>query len=198
MKKMTVTSMMLVIALWAAVVPAAETPSRPDTWARPVQSEHLKNFYKLDDKVYRSAQPNAKGFKELKTLGIRNVLSFRDYHSDDDGEVLGLNLYRIQMEAGDITAEQVVEALRFIKHADGPILIHCWHGSDRTGMVSALYRIVFQGWSKEEAINELMHGGYGYHSLYKNIPEFIQKADIEEIRGRVFAEETSDIKNQKQ
>lgn len=198
MKKMTVTSMMLVIALWAAVVPAAETPSRPDTWARPVQSEHLKNFYKLDDKVYRSAQPNAKGFKELKTLGIRNVLSFRDYHSDDDGEVLGLNLYRIQMEAGDITAEQVVEALRIIKHADGPILIHCWHGSDRTGMVSALYRIVFQGWSKEEAINELMHGGYGYHSLYKNIPEFIQKADIEEIRGRVFAEETSDIKNQKQ
>jgi protein tyrosine phosphatase (PTP) superfamily phosphohydrolase (DUF442 family) len=170
---------------------------RPATWATAVQSEHLKNIYKLDDKVYRSAQPNKKSFQELKTLGIRNVLSFRDYRPDDDGKDSGLNLYRVEMEAGDITTEQVVEALRIIKKADGPILIHCWHGSDRTGMVSGLYRIVFQGWSKDDAIDELMHGGYGYHPMYKNIPEFIQKADIEEIRKRVFGEVTPEITNQK-
>ena len=157
-------------------------PQRPATWAAPVQSEHLKNFYKLDDKVYRASQPNKKGFKELTTLGIRNVLSFRDYHSDDDGKDFGMNLYRIKMEAGDITNEQVVEALRIIRNSEGPILIHCWHGSDRTGLISALYRIVFQGWSKNDAIDELMHGGYGYHSMYKNIPEFIRQVDVEKIR----------------
>jgi len=46
---------------------------------------------------------------------------------------------------------------------------------------------VFQNWSKEEAIEELMNGGYGYHAMYKNIPEFIRAADIESIRQRVFA-----------
>ncbi len=165
---------------------AATAALRPATWATPVPSEHLKNFYKIDDQVYRSAQPNKKGFRELRTLGIKNVLSFRDHHSDDDGKEFGLTLYRVRMEAGGITTEQVVEALRIIRNADGPVLIHCWHGSDRTGLVSALYRIVFQGWSKDAAIDELINGGYGYHSLYKNIPEFIRQADIEEIRKQVF------------
>jgi protein tyrosine phosphatase (PTP) superfamily phosphohydrolase (DUF442 family) len=160
---------------------------RPEKWATPVSSEHIENFYRIDDKVYRSAQPNKKGFQELKTLGIKNVLSFRDHHSDDEGEDLGLNLYRVKMEAGDVATGKVVEALRIIRNSEGPVLIHCWHGSDRTGLISAMYRIVFQGWSKDEAIEELMHGGYGYHSLYKNITEFIRQADIEEIRKQVHA-----------
>ncbi len=160
---------------------------RPATWATPVRSDNLRNFYKLDDRVYRSAQPDEKGFKELAAIGIRNVLSLRDYHSDDDGRDSGLNLYRVKMEAGDVTPEQIVEALRIIRQAEGPVLIHCWHGSDRTGLVSAMYRIVFQGWTKENAIDELMNGGYGYHPLYKNIPEFIRQADIETMKQQVFA-----------
>ena len=64
---------------------------------------------------------------------------------------------------------------------------HCWHGSDRTGLVSAMYRIVFGGWSKKEAIDELINGGYGYHSMYKNISEFIEKVDIVAIKQRVTA-----------
>jgi protein tyrosine phosphatase (PTP) superfamily phosphohydrolase (DUF442 family) len=166
---------------------SATAAQRPEKWAIPVSSEHLKNFYRIDDKLYRSAQPDKKGFQELKTFGVRNVLSFRDYHSDDDGKDFGLNLYRVKMEAGDVTMEKVVEALRIIRNSEGPVLIHCWHGSDRTGLISAMYRIVFQGWSKDEAIDELMRGGYGYHSLYKNIPEFIRQADIDEIRKQVLA-----------
>jgi protein tyrosine/serine phosphatase len=165
---------------------AAEQPVRPAEWATPVPSASLKNFYKLDEKVYRSAQPNRKGFEELKRLGIKNVLSFRDHHSDDkDAKGLGLTLRRVKMEAGEIKDEQVAEALRIIRTAKGPVLIHCWHGSDRTGLISAMYRILYQGWSKEEAIEELMKGGYGYHSLYRNIPEYIRKVNIENIRFAV-------------
>ncbi len=160
---------------------------RPAAWAMPVRSDNLQNFYRLDDKVYRSAQPDKKGFQELAAIGVKNVLSLRDYHSDDDGRDSGLNLYRVKMEAGDITIGQLTDALRIIRNSEGPILIHCWHGSDRTGLVSAMYRVVFQGWSKEDAIDELMNGGYGYHSLYKNIPEFIRQADIERVKQGVFA-----------
>lgn len=91
------------------------------------------------------------------------------------------------METGEIKTAQVVEALRIIRNADGPIVIHCWHGADRTGLISALYRIVFQGWTKEEAIDELMHGGFGYHPIYKSGPEYIEKADIDTIKKQVMA-----------
>ena len=172
----------------AAFPAAAEQPARPIEWATPVRSQHLKNFYRLDEKVYRSAQPDRKGFQELKAFGIMNVLSFRDYHADDkDAKGLGLTLHRVKMEAGEIKDEQVAGALRILKSAKGPVLIHCWHGSDRTGLVSALYRILYQNWSKNEAIDELMKGGYGYHSLYRNIPEYIRKVNVEELRKRVVA-----------
>jgi protein tyrosine/serine phosphatase len=89
------------------------------------------------------------------------------------------------MEAGDIKAGQVALALRTIRDAKGPILIHCWHGADRTGLISAMYRIVFQGWSKEDAIEELVNGGYRYHSIYRNIREFVRDADIESIKRMI-------------
>ncbi len=171
---------------------SAAVTQRPAAWATHVNSDNLRNFYKLDDRVYRSEQPDKKDFSELKTLGIRNVLNFREYHSDDDGKDSGLKLYRVQMDAGDVTTANVVEALRIIRNAEGPVLIHCWHGSDRTGLISAMYRLVFQGWSKDDAIDELIHGGYGYHSMYKNIPEFIRQSDIEGIRKQVFAPNKDD------
>lgn len=181
--------LLLLLFVGLAALPVhADQSARPAEWAKALPSAALRNFYRLDEKVYRSAQPDRRGFEALRRLGIRNVLNFRDHHTDDrEAKGLGLTLYRVEMEAGEIRDEQVVEALRIIRASKGPIVIHCWHGSDRTGLISAMYRILNQNWSKEEAIEELMKGGYGYHSLYRNIPEYIRKTDIESIRQRVLA-----------
>jgi len=37
------------------------------------------------------------------------------------------------------------------------------------GCSVAVYRIVVQGWSKEEAILEMQKGGFGFHNTYTNI-----------------------------
>lgn len=178
----------LLIIFSVSCATAAELKPRPETWARPVPSQALENFFQLDEKVFRSAQPDREGFAALKEMGILNVLNLRDNHSDDrKARGLGFTLHRVEMEAGDIETRDVIRALRIIKESTGPIVVHCWHGSDRTGLISAMYRIVFQGWSKVEAIRELMHGGYGYHTIYKNIPEFIGNANIDEIKQKVFA-----------
>jgi tyrosine-protein phosphatase SIW14 len=179
---------LVVLLSVSTLLHAGEVKTRPENWAMPLHAENLKNFYQLDAKVYRSAQPSRKGCQSLQQLGIRNVLNLRDYHSDnDEAKGLGMKLFRVKMEAGDIKVQDVVTALRTIRESEGPILIHCWHGSDRTGLVSAMYRIVFQNWSKEDAIDELKNGGYGYHSLYGNIPTFIKDADIDQIKKQVFA-----------
>jgi len=162
---------------------------RNDKWAVPIQANNITNFYQVDKDVYRCGQPNAEGFIELEKMGIREVLNLRNYHNDNElARNTKLRLHRIRMNAGDSNWDKLVIALRIIKNRSGPIVIHCWHGSDRTGMVCALYRLVFQNWTKEEAINELVNGGYGYHEIYRNILTFIQEADIEKMRREIFSE----------
>ena len=39
-----------------------------------------------------------------------------------------------------------------------------------------MYRILYQKWSKDKAIDEMINGGYGFHTTwYNNIIEYIQK-----------------------
>jgi protein tyrosine phosphatase (PTP) superfamily phosphohydrolase (DUF442 family) len=179
----------LSIIILALDVTAAEPRLRPDTWAAPVLCKNLGNFHQLDQKVYRSSQPDKKGFEDAMRLGIKNVLNLRDHHSDDDeSKGLGIKTYRVRMDAGDIEEDKLIRALQIIKQSDGPILIHCWHGSDRTGLICAAYRMVFQNWTKQQALDELVNGGYGYHKrIYKNIPRWIESVDVETLKQKVFA-----------
>ena len=160
---------------------------RPEKWAKVVDSEHLENFYQVDDKLFRSANPDPNGFRELESMGIVEILNLRNYHSDDD-ESKGTNvkLYRVKMNAHYIKEKDVVEALQIIKDIDGKVLVHCKHGSDRTGLIVAMYRIVFQNWTKAEATDELINGGYGFHTIFHNIPKFIDKVDVTRIKKAVM------------
>lgn len=156
-------------------------------WATPIKSEKIENFFKVSEKIYRSAQPGAEGFKELEKLDLTNIINLRQFHSDnDEAKNCKVQLYRIKINAGDIKEKDIVSALKIIKNAKGKVLVHCWHGSDRTGVVIAMYRIVFQNWTKNEALNELLNGGFGYHSIYENIPEFIKNANVEKIKKAVY------------
>ena len=87
------------------------------------------------------------------------------------------------MNAGKVSQEQLIDALRIIKNRKGPVLLHCWHGSDRTGATVAAYRIVFNNWTKGQAIDEMINGGYGYHiNVYPQLIPLIEKLNIVDIK----------------
>ncbi len=165
----------------------AETRLRPDEWASKIIGSDLENFYRIDKNVFRSEQPDEKSFFQIEKFGIKEALNLRQHHTDkDDAEETQLILHHIKINTGKISSSQILEALQKIKNAKGPILIHCWHGSDRTGVISAAYRIIFQSWSKAQAIDEFKNGGYGYHQ--KIFPELIQKIenlDVESFREKL-------------
>jgi protein tyrosine/serine phosphatase len=52
--------------------------------------------------------------------------------------------------------------------------------------MSAMYRIVFQGWSKDEAIREMVEGGYGFHSIWSNIIQYVKNVDVDKIKKEVL------------
>lgn len=153
-----------------------------------VPGSHLINMYKIDTDIYRSEQPTEIDFKALQEYGIHEVLNLRRWHSDDDeAKGTALRLHRLKMRAGSVNEKQLVEALRIIYNRKGPILVHCHHGSDRTGVVCALYRVIFQHVPKEEAISEMTGEEYGFHGIYKNLIRVIREADIERIKKEVLS-----------
>jgi len=162
----------------------AEIRLRPAVWAAPVIGSSLDNLYKVDKGVYRSEQPDKRGFIELSSFGLKEVLNLREYHSDDDeAEKTTLTLHRIKIDTGKISEQQVISALKIIKDRKGPIVVHCWHGSDRTGTVIASYRVIFNNWTKAQAIDELRNGGYGYHArIYPNVVKLINNLNVKKIK----------------
>ena len=163
----------------------AELRERPNQWAKPIIGSSLENFYKVDEGVYRSQQPSKEEFADLSIFGITDVLNLREYHDDnDEAAIFKLNRHRIPMRTGSITQQQIIDALKIIQKRDKAVVVHCWHGSDRTGATIAAYRIIFNNWTKQQAIDELKNGGYGYHaSIYPNIVKLIENLDVENIKN---------------
>lgn len=178
------TKYIVIFALLIASSCYAEPRIRPDLWAQPIIGTELKNIYYVDKGVFRSEQPHEEDIKAFNSLGIKEILSLREFHSDkDDITDKGFLLHRIKINTGNITEEQIIEALRIIKNKKGPILIHCWHGSDRTGTTIAAYRIVFNNWTKAQALDEMTNGGYGYHAkIYPGLVEFVENLNIDHIK----------------
>jgi protein tyrosine phosphatase (PTP) superfamily phosphohydrolase (DUF442 family) len=154
-------------------------------WAKPVADTHLENFYQVSPMLYRSAQPYVDNFRELQQRGIGEVLDLRLYHKDVPAADTSLTLQHVPLFASELDPQRIVTALQVIANARKPVLVHCLHGSDRTGAVVALYRIVCQGWSKQQALAEMEQGNFGYHPVFSNIPDFINNADVESIRQQV-------------
>lgn len=165
-----------------------QTTQRPAQWAQPV--DPANNLYRITPTLYRSAKLDPAMLPELKRLGIRTVINLRAQNNDE--KMLrnsGINRIDIPMRAWNIDDDKIVAALKAIKEAEkqGPVLFHCQHGADRTGVVAAMYRIIFQGWSREAALAELEDGGYGFHSVWVNIPRYVRGVDINTIKSVVQA-----------
>lgn len=180
----------LPFALCVLLVACSTTPSttraRPAQWAEPVPSREVSNWYRVSPDVHRCAQPGRKGMQELAEFGIRSVVNLREYHSDQT-TVAGtpLALREVPLDAGDLTYEQLVVALKAVLAAQKPTVVHCWHGSDRTGAVIAAYRIAVEGWTPSAALDEMVAGGYGHSAWFANLRQLVGGLEPARLRADV-------------
>ncbi len=149
-----------------------------------VKVEDTSNCYRLDANLYRSGQPDDEGFADFQKKGIKSVLNLREHHSDSrKAKGTTLALYHYPVAAGKLTREDLMQCMLTVELAPKPIVIHCWHGSDRTGVVCATYRIIKQGWPVEDAVHEFTEGPFGFHSsFYGNLPELLKSIDWEAFK----------------
>jgi tyrosine-protein phosphatase SIW14 len=163
---------------------ARSKPARPAQWAVPIERQGLGNFYKVTDDLYRGEQPTAEGIAQLRQIGIKTIVDLRDSHSD--AAEIGntpINCEYIPMLAWSPKHEDVVKFLRIATDKKKtPVFVHCKRGADRTGYMCAAYRVAVCGWSKEDAVDEMVHGGYHFSPLWQGLIDSIMKLDVQQIR----------------
>jgi protein O-mannosyl-transferase len=163
--------------------PIAEPSPKPEAkrqWAKPIEAEGLPNCYKVSEDLYRGAQPCDEGMKQLEKLGIKTVVNLREFYSDSNANISDEHISVKPWHPED------EDAVRFLKivtdKSRTPVFVHCQYGADRTGTMCAIYRIAVQGWSKDEAIEEMTKGNFGFHEIWGNLVEYIRGLDIEKIK----------------
>lgn len=161
--------------------------NRPEKWAQKIQKTSFQNLYRVDENLFRSEQPSKLGMEELQDLGIKSIVNVRNLRNDNfEAKSTNLILKRKRINTWTINYDEVVSVLKLIKESPKPVLIHCKHGSDRTGCVVAAYRMSFQNWTKEDAINEFKSGGYGFHEdAFKNVLNLLESIDVEKLKADV-------------
>lgn len=155
---------------------------RPLQWAQPVGDKY--NLNQMSPTLYRSALPDADALPLLERMKIGTVINFLP--ESDAGWLSTPNVKQVQLpyRTNHVDDADVLAAIRAIQaaEADGPVLMHCKHGADRTGLMAAMYRVVVQGWSKEDALNEMTLGGFGSSNGFKDGVRYMMKADVDKLR----------------
>jgi len=165
-----------------AAAPASAPEHLPATRSRVIG---VSNFAQVTPFLYRGGQPHGIGYQELKKRGVDIIVDLRLSGTEKEkAQVTKLGMEYMSIPWHCLFPKDQTFA-RFLKVVrDNPkkkIFVHCRYGDDRTGMAIAAYRMTVEGWTAEEARNEM--NKFGFHKLAcaslsgyeKNFPKRVEK-----------------------
>ncbi len=128
----------------------------------------VHNAGKIEEVLYRGAQPHAESLQELKGLGITTIVDLRGEGRDQiewerkETEALGMRFVHIPVSGWSPPKDEQVAQFLSLFHGDAPqrVFVHCRFGDDRTGVFVATYRMAVEKWSSEEAMKEMYLFGF--------------------------------------
>jgi tyrosine-protein phosphatase SIW14 len=173
---MTRTHLPAIVFLFLAASAFAQQPSAPSAAPPVMRSAYgdklrlpgLPNGGRVNDFLYRGAQPHTAGIQELKKLGITTIVDLRGENpaqrdsERQQAESLGIRFVSIPVSGWDPPSnEQVAQFLSlFRNNPREKVFVHCRFGDDRTGVFVATYRMAYQGWLPTQALNEMYFFGF--------------------------------------
>lgn len=121
------------------------------------------NFAEVGPGLYRSNHPDAARLRAYADLGVKSVLNLRGathqapYKFEAETcAALGLPLTVVPMAARAAPRREALLALiQAFQTLPRPILMHCKSGADRTGLAGAIWKLVIEGTSLDEARQQL-------------------------------------------
>lgn len=139
----------------------------------------IGNFGKMDEKLYRGAQPEPDDYQALKALGITTVIDLRNDPTDYEKpavEALGMKYVNIPMSGWKYAKDSQVEEFMKLMNdpATGAVYVHCKAGKHRTGLTGAVYRMEKYGWDYDQAYKEMKNYNYSSWPVHYNIKSYVQ------------------------
>lgn len=142
---------------------------RARAWANMLLVDHgvfrlfYLNKHRVSERLWRSAQPAPHQIAALKAEGVRTIINLRGGREHGSWQLqkeacerLGIHLVEfIVRSRGAPDRETLLKAKDFFETVEYPAVLHCKSGADRAGFVAALFLIVQEGKSIDEAQRQL-------------------------------------------
>jgi tyrosine-protein phosphatase SIW14 len=156
----------------AQQTPQAITPSvMSSAYGDKLKIPGIPNPGKINDGLYRGAQPNEQGLEELKKLGITTIVDLRaedrpkSEWEQKEAERLGMRFVHIPVAGfAAPTNEEVVQFLSLFHDPQQKVFVHCLLGEDRTGVFVASYRMSVEKWPVAQALHEM--DAFGFNAFW--------------------------------
>lgn len=169
---------MLAIVAWGVGNNSQLAFSKEDVALEKLKKEAV-NFHEVVPGVYRSGLISENAAPLLREAGIKTVVNFDDDRERAAAEEkrlkhLGINVIPMPWSGWEYPKDETVaKAISLIENPElRPVLVHCKHGQERTGVVVACWRILHQGWSADQAYQEMK--SYGFRTFqYGHLKEYV-------------------------
>jgi len=150
-------------------------------FAEKISAPGISDFGKVNDFLYRGAQPRDDGLEELRKFHINTVVDLRGeldgLIENERHRAQSLDMRFVNLAGSGWATPTDKEIAQFfsliLERPRRTIFVHCWLGGDRSGMFIAAYRIAFEGWSPEQAIQEMRAFHY-LHFWHPNMGRWVQ------------------------
>jgi protein tyrosine phosphatase (PTP) superfamily phosphohydrolase (DUF442 family) len=134
----------------------------------------LPVFHHVGPDYFRGSEPAKGGIELLARGGVKAIVDLRSKYEHTDSiralaEGSGLKYYWVPMGTWDPPSDQ--DTAKFVElvldHQNEPVFVFCADGINRTGEMTAIYRIVHDHWSADQALKEMDELGFSpyYYSL---------------------------------
>ena len=147
--------------------------------------ETVYNFRQVTPNVYRSGLVSKESVPYLKELGIKTVITFDNKLKRVETERAfyegtGIEFISIPWSGFSDPDDETIQKIHSIMNdpAKQPVLVHCKHGQERTGVTIATWRIAEQNWNADQAYQEMKACGFRpfrYGHLKKYVYDFAKQ-----------------------
>ncbi len=177
-KKLLAFCTLLALPVAPAIGVSAEERHPVSASSAAVSAIDIDNFGRVSDTYYRGAQPDVDDYAVLAALGVKTVIDLQEGGlASEPGlvERAGMKYVRIPMNTRKApTSDQLAQFLRLVNDpASQPVYVHCAGGRHRTGVMTAVYRMTGDGWTSDQAFNEMKKYDFGADFLHPEFKKFV-------------------------
>jgi len=158
------------------------------------QPAGVPQFHRVNEHVYRGAQPSTQGLYSLASLGVKTIIDLREGGSRSAAErkvveAAGMRYVSVPLSGYSAPTDWQVSTLLALLNDEsaGLVFVHCRRGIDRTGTIIACYRIAHDHWDNRKALDEAERNGMSWAEIAMKHYVLGYKADSEKVAGPAAA-----------